>query len=431
MKEGATYSIGGLEIHVVGTSGAVERVEGVHRLHLTSVSIHAARRLARLDVAPYHGCHVALVVHEASIEVWSIIGVGRGDVSRTTREWILQEMEHSEEVAWWHDHMVTEPTSDYRVVHNWLVGLVLEVAVPARPEFWARPLVHHCELFLCRADLDTCFDTVGGEGTSAVDVPLLENLLLGRWITAGKVVEGLDTWLGSVCGEGQVVILEVETDTWQVDERFDASLAELLWVTNTGSLKDEWRAESATRNDDLLPSLDDSRRQLTRSKGLGGNDLDADSTITLKNYLLNLVIGHQVQVLMHGTSAMDVAMGRVRTTSSVAVDPLEPVLSSMARDQVLEVISEWNTLRLSGSEEIILDGVGVVAKRYLYRALKSMDVTVVAGTLVCLVLLHEWDELLGSPTLGLEVVVVGGRSTSVHLSSIRVSQSQESASYLP
>ena len=35
-----------------------------------------------------------------------------------------------------------------------------------------------------------------------------------------------------------------------------------------------------------------------------------------------------------------------------------------------------------------------------------MDVTVVASSLVCLVLPHQWDELLGGPALGLEVVVV-------------------------
>jgi len=123
---------------------------------------------------------------------------------------------------------------------------------------------------------------------------LLENPLLSRWITAGKVVEGLDTWLGSVCREGEIMILEVKTDTWQIDERLDTSLAELLRVANTRSLEDEWRAESATGNDDLFTSLDDSRCQLSRSEGLSWNDLDANSTVTLEDYLLDLVVGHQV-----------------------------------------------------------------------------------------------------------------------------------------
>lgn len=43
------------------------------------------------------------------------------------------------------------------------------------------------------------------------------------------------------------------------------------------------------------------------------------------------------------------------------------------------------------------------------------------STLVRLMLLHQGEKLLGGPTLGLEVIVVGGRGTSVHLRSNRVS----------
>jgi hypothetical protein len=55
--------------------------------------------LTRFDVSPNHWCHVTLVVHEASVEVWSFIWVGRYDVSLATREGILQEMEHGEELS--------------------------------------------------------------------------------------------------------------------------------------------------------------------------------------------------------------------------------------------------------------------------------------------------------------------------------------------
>jgi hypothetical protein len=36
-----------------------------------------------------------------------------------------------------------------------------------------------------------------------------------------------------------LVVLEVETNTRKVDEWLDAGLSELLWVTNTRTLKDK------------------------------------------------------------------------------------------------------------------------------------------------------------------------------------------------
>jgi len=136
--------------------------------------------------------------------------------------------------------VVTEPTSNNRVVHDGLVGLVLEVRVPTRAELRARPAVHLLELLLGWANLDTSIDTVGGERTSSVDLPLLEDLLLDLWVATDKVIKGLDVGLRAVCGECQVVILEVETDTGEVDEGLDASLAKLLGVADTRALQDEW-----------------------------------------------------------------------------------------------------------------------------------------------------------------------------------------------
>lgn len=322
---------------------------------------------------------------------------------------------HCEEFAGWHNHVVTKPASDDGIVHNWLVRLVLEVAIPARSEFWARPLVHHSELFLCGADLDASFDTVSGKRSCAIKVPLIENLLLDLRITTDKIVEGFDVWLGSVCCKREIVVLEVKTDTRKIDQRLYTSLAELLWVTDTGSLKDERRAESASRNDDLLPGLDDPGSQLSRRKRLSRNNLDSDGTVTFEYYLFNLVVHHQVQVLVNGTSAVNVAMSGVRSSSGVTVDPLEPVLSSMAGNQVLKIIGSGDSLGFGGPQEVLLDWVGVVAKRNLDRTLKAVEIAVVARTLVCLVLLHERDKLLGGPAFGLKVIVVRSRGTSVHL----------------
>jgi hypothetical protein len=52
-------------------------------------------------------------------------------------------------------------------------------------------------------------------------------------------------WLGPEHREGEVVILEVETNTGKINKWLDAGLAELLGVTDTGSLKNKRRGESA------------------------------------------------------------------------------------------------------------------------------------------------------------------------------------------
>lgn len=175
----------------------------MHRLDFTSVGIHATRCLARFDVAPYHGCHIALVVHEAGVEVGSFVRVWGHDVRASAREGVFEEVEHGEELARRHYHVVSEPTCDNRVVHHRLVGLVLEVAVPAGAELLARPAIHHVEFSLGGPDLDTSFNAVSGKWTSAVDVPLLEDLLLDLGIATHKVVERLDMGLGAVSGESE------------------------------------------------------------------------------------------------------------------------------------------------------------------------------------------------------------------------------------
>ena len=60
-----------------------------------------------------------------------------------------------------------------------------------------------------------------------------------------------------------------------------------------------------------------------------------------------------------------------------------------------------------GTEEVLLDRIRVVTKGNLDGSLESVNVAVVAGALVSLVLLHQGNELLSGPSLGLEVVVVG------------------------
>lgn len=80
---------------------------------LSSIRIHTTSRLSGLDVAPDHGCHITLVIHEASVEVWSLIRVRRDDVRTAAREGVFQEVEHAEEFALRHEHMISEEAALY------------------------------------------------------------------------------------------------------------------------------------------------------------------------------------------------------------------------------------------------------------------------------------------------------------------------------
>lgn len=79
---------------------------------------------------------------------------------------------------------------------------------------------------------------------------------------------------------------------------------------------------------------------------------------------------------------------------------------SSRSSQILQVISYGESLTFHCSKEVLHDRVGVVAKRDLDWALETVDVSVVASSLVCLVLLHKRNQFFGGPALDLEVVVV-------------------------
>jgi hypothetical protein len=114
--------------------------------------------------------------------------------------------------------------------------------------------------------------------------------------------------------------------------------------------------------------------------------------------------------------AVDVGMSRVATAARVPIDPLQPVLSTVTSDKVLQIIRDWDVLGLNRTQEVLHDRISIVTEADLDRSFETMNVTVLTSSLVRLMLLHQRDELLRSPALHLEVIIVGGRSTSVHLS---------------
>lgn len=328
-------------------SSAIEEIQAYldnKTYNFTSKGVHAAGSLTRLDVAPNHWSHITLVIHETSVKVRYLVWVGAGDVGGPTRERVLQEVEHGEELARWNLHMVAEEAGNDRVVHHWLVGLVLEIAIPTRAELAAWPGVDLLHLLLGRSSLDTGLDAVGGKRTSAVDVPLREDLLLDLLVATDEVVERVGPWLGSVWSEGQVVVLEVETNAGKIDERLDTGLAELLWVANTRALEDQWGAERATTDNNQLAGFVSPGLVLRWVKRLRWDGLHTDSLAVLDDDLVGLGVDDQVQVLVVLAGAVDVSMGRVRAATSVPIDPLEPVLSTVTSDQVLEVICDGEAL---------------------------------------------------------------------------------------
>ncbi|KAH0356805.1 hypothetical protein KCU81_g134, partial [Aureobasidium melanogenum] len=67
------------------------------------------------------------------------------------------------------------------------------------------------------------------------------------------------------------------------------------------------------------------------------------------------------------------------------------VAGSMPGLQVLQVVGDGNTLGLGGTKEILHNRVSVVTERDFDGAFEAVDVTVVAGSLVSLVLSHQRD----------------------------------------
>lgn len=140
-------------------------------------------------------------------------------------------------------------------MHDRFVGLLFEVTIPAGTE-----LLHVVlgQLFLGRPDLDTGLDAIGGKWTGTVELPLVINLLLNFRIPSDEVIKALGVRLGTVGREGEVVVLEVETNARQVNLALHAGFLEFLGVSDAGALEHKWRAESATGDDDLLAGFDDS-----------------------------------------------------------------------------------------------------------------------------------------------------------------------------
>lgn len=95
------------------------------------------------------------------------------------------------------------------------------------------------------------------------------------------------------------------------------------------------------------------------------------------------------------------------------------MLSTVSSDKILEIVRDWNVLALRGPQEVLHDRIAVVTEADFDWSVKTMKVSILAGPLIRLVLLHQRKKFLGGPALALEVIIVRGRSTGVHLLGVR------------
>lgn len=217
-----------------------------------------------------------------------------------------------------------------------------------------------------------------------MNVPLIEDLFLRNRITTNKVIERLNMWLSSVRRECEIVILEIETNSWEVDFGLYTSLTKFGRVTNTGSLQNEGRTEGASADDDLLSSLVYSGLGFSWGKRLllmlalsllvvlwdslyihtlTGTVCTATARSPSRMTLSALVLQARCRfwwcALVLCTYAcaeserrpVSLILVSHRTENavrlSIPVDPFQPVLGSMACGQILKVVGNWNILALS------------------------------------------------------------------------------------
>ena len=80
-------------------------------------------------------------------------------------------------------------------MHHGLVGLVLEVTIPAGTELLHIVLL---QLFFIRPDFHTSLDTISKQRTGTSLVPLVIDSLLDLRVTSNEVIEALDIRLRAI-----------------------------------------------------------------------------------------------------------------------------------------------------------------------------------------------------------------------------------------
>lgn len=103
-------------------------------------------------------------------------------------------------------------------------------------------------------------------------------------------------------------------------------------LTDSRTLEDQRRAEGAAANDNLLSSPVHPGTVLAWGQRLSWNRLDPNGTTSLDDHLLNLGVAHKVKVRVLRSRGMNVSVRRVRATTSIAVNPFQPVFCAVTGD---------------------------------------------------------------------------------------------------
>lgn len=67
---------------------------------------------------------------------------------------------------------------------------------------------------------------------------------------------------------------------------------------------------------------------------------------------------------------------------SLPIDPLQPVLSTMTSDEILKIVGGRDTLRFSGTQEILHDRIRVVTEGNLDGTFETVEIPVVGWDII-------------------------------------------------
>ena len=181
-------------------------------------------------------------------------------------------------------------------MHDWLVRFLSKVSLPSRTE-----LLHVILLkFLLRgSNLHPGFDTICSERAGAIDIPLLEDLLLGLRVATKEVIKAFGSRLGTIGGKGEVMVLKIESDARKVNLGLYPDLLQPLRIADTRALEHKRSAERSARNDDLFAGSNLAGTVLLAgTEGLHWTDLYSSGSATIKDDFIDLSVAHKVEIAM-------------------------------------------------------------------------------------------------------------------------------------
>ena len=92
------------------------------------------------------------------------------------------------------------------------------------------------------------------------------------------------------------MILEVETDAWELDLAFDTNVLQLLWVADARTLEDKGGAEGAARDNNLLSGTNNLFLFLVLVQQLHGYCAKSGGSPILDDDFIDFGVAHEVEI---------------------------------------------------------------------------------------------------------------------------------------